>query len=191
MRSGPSLICWPRDCGSFQIGERSVKKNFSLPMKRSFQLRVSQLFPEACPSGQQEAPTPNPGRSQRALSLKENTDRGGRERSKHGVQRRKHLNISHTSLQLHTATRPHCVPSRKYLPVSGPPSNEDGAVCARACAHARTHARTPRPLSPRLHLITLMHCSSSTPQTLNAHHNPALLPSCAAVLSGRFTLCLE
>lgn len=44
-RSGKYLICWPQKRRSFHMGERSVKT--SLPTRRRFQPRISQLLPEA------------------------------------------------------------------------------------------------------------------------------------------------
>lgn len=96
-------------------------------------LAAAVVQPEALPPNQAQDNSDDPAK----LSPKENTERAGRERGKHGAQRGK---SPHTRSQLHTATQPRCVPSGKCLSLSGPPSHEGGTALSLCRQAGTTHS---------------------------------------------------
>lgn len=173
--SGQCLICWPRECRSFHMREKSVNK-ISLPTKRRFQLRMSQLFPEAWQllsySLKPSRPT-KPGTIQMTLqNFPRRKTRKGREgRGANTVPREESPPTRGPS-----CTRPPNLavcPQASVFPSLGlhHMKVEPHYLCAGR--QAPPTLSSPSPNYPC--------CTVSHPQTPNAHHNPALLPSWASL----------
>lgn len=142
-------------CHSFRVGDRGVKIT-SLPTRRRFQLRTSQLFPEGWQPCCRAAWSPHShrwdGSDDRGLPRKENTQ--GREDRGAKLVSREHF--------LHKALAP--CGHLTSLCALGRSLGLWQVKTEQISLHTRTPARTHHLLSPRLHLIT--------PDALFIAHSP-------------------